>query len=178
MNLWRILSLSWQTSPVLFRLLWIFVFMIHVLESMAAACLGMSNGPGLFQCDMILTAILFFFASHLMVHAGVKQWASVSHPMNSPMTTTRAETLLAEFTGFRGPLAAAWTHRRAHVGAMILVACAYVLFTVRDLTGWPVALLIGCAALLSVLNAYLILLLAINYTWGTILKSLRASSRR
>ena len=53
---------------------------------------------------------------------------------------------------------------------MILVACAYVLFTVRDLTGWPVALLIGCAALLSVLNAYLILLLAMNYTWGTILK--------
>ena len=178
MNLWRILSLSWQTSPVLFRLLWIFVFMTHVLESMAAACLGMSNGPGLIQGDMILTAILFFFASHLMVYAGVKRWALVSHPIKGPMTTTRAETLLAEFTGFRGPLAAAWTHRRAHVGAMILVACAYVLFTVRDLTGWPVALLIGCAALLSVLNAYLILLLAINYTWGTILKSLRASSRR
>ena len=176
MNLWRVLSLNWKSSPPLHRIFWSFIFLIHLLESMAAACLGMSDGPSLVQFDMVLTAVLLFFATHLMVHAGVKRWVSASHPVKDPMTTAIAETFLGGFTGFRGPLAAAWVHRRAHVGAIILVACAYVLFTVRDLTGWPDALLIGIALLLSVLNTYLILLLAINYTWGRILNGLRETT--
>jgi hypothetical protein len=135
MNLWRILSLSWQTSPALHRLLWIFVFLVHLLESMVAACVWISDGPSLIQFDMILTAILFFFAAHTMVHAGVKKWVSANHLVKDPMTITRAENFLGSFTGFRGPLAAAWVHRRVHVGAIILIVCAYVLFTVRDLTG-------------------------------------------
>jgi hypothetical protein len=96
--------------------------------------------------------------------------------VKDPMMTAVAETFLGGFTGFRGPLAAAWVHRRAHAGAISLVACAYVLFTVRDLSGWPDALLIGIALLLSVLNTYLILLLAKNYTWGRILNGLRATT--
>jgi hypothetical protein len=176
MNLRRVLSLSWKSSPALHRLFWSFVFLIHLVESMVAACIGMSDGPSPVQFDMVWTAVLFFFATHLMVHTGVKRWVSASRPVQDPMTTAIAENFLGGFTGFRGPLAAAWVHRHAHVGAIILVACAYVLFTVRDLTGWPDALLIGIALLLSVLNTYLILLIAINYIWGGILKGLQATT--
>jgi hypothetical protein len=174
MNLWRILSLSWQNSIALPRFLWIFVFMTHLLESMTA-CLGMSNGPSLVELNMVLTAALFFFSTHLMVYTGVKRWAAASHPRQRPMTTSSAESLLADFTDFRGPLSASWVHRRLHVGAIILVACAYVLFTVRDLADWPFELLVCCAIVLSVLNTYLLLLLAINFTWGKILKGLRST---
>ena len=180
MNLWKAISLSWQTSPVLYRLLWIIVLIIYAIEAMAAACVGMAYGPSLIQVDMGFTAVLLFFATHLMVSAGIKKGTLGERTLlkQQPMTTDRAEDVLAEFTCFRGPLTAAWVHRWAHGVGLALVVSAYVLFTVRDVSHWPLGVLIVLALVLSALSSYLLLLLAINYAWAKIVRDLRKISRR
>jgi hypothetical protein len=176
MNLWRAFSLGWKNSTFLLRLFWALVCPLHLLNSVGAACLGMAYGLGAYDLTMVFSGVLLFFSTFLVVHNGVKRATVANRGTERQMTTSLAEGVLADFTKFRTPLMQIWSHRRINLVALLLIGVAYLLLTVRDLTGWPFELLVALAILLGFANTYLILIAALGYTWSRILRDIRQVS--
>ena len=176
--MWRAIILSWKTSPILLRVLWAVVVPIHLLESMTDAYQGMSAGLNLCQLDMILTGVLLFYTTCLLVYGGVRRGTLAKRTSPVALTTGSAESLLAEFAQFRSPLIAVWAHRWTHVVALALVAGTYFMFSVRSFNPCPLWVLTAIMLALAFLNGYLIMLAALGHTWGNILKDLRRASNK
>jgi hypothetical protein len=176
MNLWKVLSLSWNASPFLNRLLWSFTLIIQAIEAMGTTCLGMAIGPNALQINLVFTSALLFFATHVLVSIGVRRNILQKELSRETTAPHPAEYLLSEFDDLGTPLRGIWRNRWVHIAALALLTCAYILVTTKDVSPLRLELLISVAVLMSALALYLPLLLATNYTWNRLLSAVRKAA--